>query len=63
MIALLRGLNKGNGFVFSLNGGIVPVTQAYIRKAFHNAMKKIGISETEIKQRVLTIHSWLLMLR
>jgi hypothetical protein len=56
-------LNKGNGFVFSLNGGVAPVTQAYIRKAFHNAMKKIGINEAEIKQRALTIHGWLLMLR
>jgi integrase len=58
IIALLRGLGNGDGFVFSMNGGAVPVTQAYIRKAFHNAMKKIGISEAEIKRRALTIHGW-----
>jgi integrase len=58
IIALLRGLNKGKGFVFTLNGGAVPVTQAYVRKAFHQALKKIGINEAEIKRRALTLHSW-----
>jgi len=60
MIAVLKGLmkNNGKGFVFSQNGGAVPVTQAYIRKAFHQAMKKIGINEAEIKRRAITIHGW-----
>jgi integrase len=60
MIALLRSLmkNNGNGFVFSENGGAKPVSNTYIRRAFHNAMKKIRINETEIKRRALTIHGW-----
>jgi len=58
MIALLRGLNNGNGYVFSLTSGAVPVTQAYVRKAFHQALKKIGINEAEIKRRAITIHGW-----
>jgi integrase len=58
MIALLRSFKNGNGFVFSLDGGATAVTQAYTRKAFHQALVKIGIKEPEIKQRALTIHSW-----
>jgi integrase len=58
IIGLLRGFNNGDGFIFSLNGGEVPVTQSYIRRAFHGALKKIGIDEAEIKRRALTIHSW-----
>jgi integrase len=58
MIALLRDFKNGNGFVFSLDGGAVPVTQAYVRKAFRKALVKIGISDEEIKRRALTIHSW-----
>jgi integrase len=58
IIALLRGFNNGKGFVFSLNGGAVPVTQTYIRKAFHQALVKIGINEAEITRRSLTIHGW-----
>jgi integrase len=38
IIALLRGLGNGKGFVFSMNGGAVPVTQTYIRRAFNNAL-------------------------
>jgi len=40
IIALLRRFKNGKGYVFSLEGGAVPVTEAYIRKAFHQALKK-----------------------
>jgi hypothetical protein len=62
MIGLLKGLmkNNGKGFVFSLDYGAVAVSRPYIRRAFHSAMKKIGITEAEIKRRALTIHGWLL---
>ena len=52
------GKDNGKGFVFSLDGGAIPVTACYIRRAFHQALVKIGIKETEIKKRALTIHSW-----
>jgi integrase len=60
MIGLLKGLMKdnGKGYVFSLDCGATAVSQTYIRRAFHSAMKKIGISEAEIKRRALTIHGW-----
>ena len=58
MIALLRGLNNGKGYVFSTDGGVVPVTQCYVRRAFHQALVKIGIKKAEIKNRALTLHSW-----
>jgi integrase len=57
-IALLRGFNNGNGFVFSVNGGAVPVTQQYIRQGFRKALIEIGIPKAEIDRRGLTVHSW-----
>jgi len=58
MIALMRGLNNGNGFVFSMNGGAVPVSRSCVRTAYNDALNKIGISKADIKQRALTLHSW-----
>jgi integrase len=58
IIALLRWFENGNSYVFSLTGGTVPVTQTYVRNAFHTVLNKIGINEAEIKRRELTIHSW-----
>jgi integrase len=60
MIMLLRKLmiENGKGYVFSLNGGAVPVNQTYIRRAFNSALKKIGIDEKEIKRRGLSLHGW-----
>jgi len=58
MIALLRGLHDGKGFVFSLDGGVSPTTSTYIRNGFNQALRNIGISEEERKRRTITIHSW-----
>jgi integrase len=58
MIAFMRGLNNGNGYVFSMNGGAVPVSRSCVRTAYNDALNKIGISKAEIKQRALTLHSW-----
>lgn len=60
MMALLKKLMGRNGkrYVFSLDGGATPVSQTYIRRAFDNAMKKIGISEMEIRRRGITMHGW-----
>jgi len=58
MIALLRGLDNGNGFVFSLDGGASPVTSSAVRKSFHQALVKIGINRDEIKRRNIKLHAW-----
>ncbi|MDR0474150.1 MAG: tyrosine-type recombinase/integrase, partial [Treponema sp.] len=60
MIALLRKLMKknGKGFVFSYNGGAKPVSRAVIYYELHKALNKIGIDESEIKRRGLSIHGW-----
>jgi len=58
MIALLRGLNDGNGFIFSLDGGVSPTTSTYIRGCFNKALRNIGIDEAERRRRSITIHSW-----
>jgi len=60
MIGLLRKLmaQNSNGYLFSVNGGATPVDVKSIRKAFHNALIKIGIDKNEIKRRGLTFHTW-----
>ncbi|MCL2722795.1 MAG: site-specific integrase, partial [Treponema sp.] len=60
MIAVLRKLMKdnGSGYVFSFTKGALPASSSYVAKEFKNALQKIGISKTEIKQRGLTFHSW-----
>jgi integrase len=49
--------NKG-GYVFSEDGGITPVTNDRIYKQFDRALKNIGISNEEKRERNLTFHAW-----
>ena len=60
MITVLRNLMKqnGTGYVFSLNSGAAPACRPYFSAEFNRALQKIGMSEDEIKQRGLTLHSW-----
>jgi integrase len=60
MIVILRKLMKknGKGFVFSNDGGVTAVDQNLMRKDFTRALKKIGLTDAEIKKRGLTPHSW-----
>jgi integrase len=58
MIALLRGLNNGKGFVFSRDGGATSTTECAVRMDYYQALKKIGISEVERERRAITIHGW-----
>jgi integrase len=60
MLAILHRLmeKNGNGFIFSHNGGVTPVDQKTMRKEFHRALKRIGMTDDEIKKRALTPHSW-----
>ena len=60
MMDILQKLMKknGKGFVFSQNGGVTPIDQKTMRKEFHKALKRIGMTDAEIKKRGLTPHGW-----
>ena len=49
---------NGEGYVFSLDGGISPVTRKHIYNGLRGALRKIGMSDAEIKDRGLTLHAW-----
>ncbi len=53
----LENKNKG-GYFFSQNGGHTPVNVDTMRRALHNALKKIGIDEEERRTRRVSFHSW-----
>ena len=53
---LLR--KNGNGFVFSDDGGNMPVKDERLRRSFDRALECIGINRAEKKERNLTFHSW-----
>ena len=49
---------NGEGFVFSEDGGITPVTLDRIYRQFDRALERVGISNGEKQKRRLTFHSW-----
>jgi integrase len=53
----LKALN-GNEFLFSDDGGATPITRYMFNQALSSGLSKIGIDETEKKQRNLTPHAW-----
>jgi integrase len=53
----LKRLN-GEGFLFSRDGGVTPVSRQVISRALKGALNQIGIDNAEIKRRGLTFHSW-----
>ena len=60
---LVRDLRKlikinNDGFVFSEDGGVNPITRRRFYLGLHRAFKSIGIDEDEIRQRGLNIHAW-----
>jgi integrase len=54
----LRSMN-GDGFLFSLDGGATPMCRRTMYDDFHRALQNIGISDDEIAERYLHLHSWL----
>jgi integrase len=60
MIAELRELMKfnGEGFIFSEDGGQKPIDRSPLYEGFIKALKKIGISDEEIRERGLNLHAW-----
>jgi integrase len=53
----LKAMN-GEGFVFSLDGGVTPVCRKTIYEDYHRALRNIGISDDEIAERHLHLHAW-----
>jgi integrase len=62
MIADLRKLMQvnGDGFIFSLDGGVKPVNRFYLYYGLNKAFNNIGIDKEAIKERGLNIHAWIL---
>ena len=60
MVRDLRKLIKVNkdGFVFSEDGGLQPVTRRRVYLGLHRALNNIGIGEDDIKKRGLNVHAW-----
>jgi integrase len=60
---LVKDLRKlmrvnGDGYIFSLDGGVTPVCGKHLRNGLHKALKNIGISKKEAKERGLHLHAW-----
>jgi integrase len=53
----LRDIN-GDGYLFSKDGGIKPVSRTTVYKAYFAALDKIGIDKAERSRRKLTFHGW-----
>jgi len=49
---------NGNGYVFSDDSGITPVSTSRINRQFDKALENIGISHEEKLKRNLSFHSW-----
>jgi integrase len=60
LIADLRELMElnGTGYLFSLDGGITPISRKHMYNGFMQALKNIGISKEEITERGLNLHAW-----
>jgi integrase len=56
-LRVLMNQNK-EGFVFSRNGGLAPVSRDHVTDAFTRALRGINLGDDEIKRRGLTFHSW-----
>ena len=51
-------MENNNGYLFSLNSGVTPVSRKLLYNKFHRALNNIGIDKKEIMRRGLSIHSW-----
>jgi integrase len=60
IVADLRKLMRvnGEGYIFSLDGGITPVSRRHIYNGLRKALNNIGISDEDIAERGLNIHAW-----
>jgi hypothetical protein len=51
---------NGDGYVFSLDGEFTPVCGKHLRNGLKKALNNIGIDKTEVAERGLYLHAWLL---
>ena len=60
LVSDLRKLKEksGDGFLFSLDGGIKPVTGRHIYNGLRKALNNIGLTDGEISERGLNVHAW-----
>ena len=60
LIGELKELKRmnGEGFVFSLDGGATPMCRKTMYQDFHRALRNIGMSDDEIRERHLHLHGW-----
>jgi integrase len=60
LVADLKELKKinGDGYLFSTNGGVKPVSKQFVYNKFKQALENIGISKKEIADRKLHLHAW-----
>jgi integrase len=49
---------NGEGYLFSLTGGDKPVTMRHIYNGLNRALKRMGLTDDEIKERGLNVHAW-----
>lgn len=55
---LIEQNNYVGEYIFSLKKGIKPINHQAINNNFYKALKAIGITEDERKERNITFHSW-----
>jgi integrase len=53
----LKAMN-GDGFLFSLDGGVEPVRRRTMYDGFHQALIRIGLTDDGIAERRLHLHAW-----
>lgn len=53
----ISGFIPESGYVFSCTKGKNPISASQVRRSFNNALKKIGIKESERLERNITMHS------
>ncbi|MDR0442613.1 MAG: tyrosine-type recombinase/integrase [Treponema sp.] len=60
LAADLKKLKKinGDGFLFSHNGGVKPVSHKHLANGLVRALENIGLSAGEIRRRGLSLHAW-----
>jgi integrase len=49
---------NGSGYLFSENGGELPIARRRVTRALYAAFETIGINDSERKRRKITFHSW-----